>query len=182
VAGDLSVAGGPLEGRPVRVVAAATQAAWADEDQMVRVLYNLLTNAAKFSPPGTAVEVRVEDARASSNRAAMFAADVQPGVLVEVIDSGPGVAAADRGHVFNKFFRAGATRSTAPGTGLGLAICRGIVEAHGGHIWVQPGPGGRGACFSFAVPAAPPPAPRPATGGEQGTPAVGRRVKEAATV
>jgi signal transduction histidine kinase len=153
VAGDLAIAGGPLEGRSLSIVATTSRAAWADEDQMVRVLHNLLTNAAKFSPPDSPIEVRIEDALASPDGSRTGATGAFDGaVAVHVIDQGPGIAEADRAHVFDKFFRASGVRSTAPGTGLGLAICRGILYAHGGQIWVQPGPGGRGARFSFTVP------------------------------
>jgi signal transduction histidine kinase len=176
VAGDLGVAGGPLDGRAVEIVAATSQTAWADEDQMVRVVQNLLTNAAKFSPPESPIAVRIEDA--------LLAADSVPGtspgpfkhetgeargVVVHVLDQGPGVPEPDQSHVFDKFFRASAARSTIPGTGLGLAICRGIVEAHGGRIWVRAGPGGRGARFSFVVPAAPATVSSIATDGESAT-------------
>jgi len=156
VAGDLSLAGGSLEDRQVTFVASSTRTAWGDEDQMVRVLQNLLTNAAKFSPPGSGIEVRIEDALGTSPGDA--AGDAA--VAVHVMDRGAGVPEADRAHIFDKFFRASATRNSAQGTGLGLAICRGIVEAHGGQIWVQPGPGGAGSRFSFTVPAVP--AARPA--------------------
>ena len=151
VAGDLAIVGGPLEGREVTVAPSATSAAWADEDQLVRLLQNLLANAAKFSPPGSPIQVRIEDALATPPESPGEGA----AVAVHVVDQGPGVPESDRAHVFDKFFRASATRDNAQGTGLGLAICRGIVEAHGGQIWVQPGPGGRGARFSFTIPAVP---------------------------
>jgi len=59
-------------------------------------------------------------------------------VEVEVADTGPGIAAEDRGRVFEPFFRGGADASrTGEGAGLGLAISRAIVEAHGGRIWLE---------------------------------------------
>jgi signal transduction histidine kinase len=100
------------------------------------VLTNLLENAARHTPPGTPVAVRL---RCLADEA-----------LVEVADSGPGVPAEDRGRVFLPFER-GTTR--VGGSGLGLAIARGLVEAHGGRLWVDVAPGG-GARFTFSLPLA----------------------------
>ncbi len=69
-------------------------------------------------------------------------------VLVQIADSGPGLSEAMLGNLFEPF------RTTKEsGTGLGLPICRTIVEAHGGRLWAENGPGG-GAIFSFALPIA----------------------------
>jgi two-component system sensor histidine kinase KdpD len=104
-----------------------------------QVLINLIENAAKHSPDGAPVAVV---ARATDREATL-----------EVRDRGPGVPGADRENVFRKFYRvAGAS---AGGAGLGLAICRGVVEAHGGHIAVRPRAdvdGGAGSVFSFTLP------------------------------
>jgi two-component system, OmpR family, sensor histidine kinase KdpD len=85
-----------------------------------QVLFNLFDNAAKYSPPGSSIDLRVrrED-------------DV---VVLEVIDEGPGIPLADLERVFDKFYRVQAQDRQRAGTGLGLAICRGFVEAQGGHI------------------------------------------------
>jgi signal transduction histidine kinase len=71
-----------------------------------------------------------------------------------VADTGPGIAAVDMPHIFDRFWH-GARKSSA-GTGLGLAIAKGIVEAHGGRIWAESG-AGRGAKFHFTIPGASPP-------------------------
>jgi two-component system sensor histidine kinase KdpD len=178
------------------VVAATSQTAWADEDQMVRVVQNLLTNAAKFSPPESPIAVRIEDALLAADTAPTTSSNTSPGALkpgalkdeagqargvaVHVLDQGPGVPEADQRHVFDKFFRASAARSTIPGTGLGLAICRGIVEAHRGRIWVRAGPGDRGARFSFVVPAAQSTVTSIPTDGESATAPEARILAEAA--
>jgi len=85
-----------------------------------QVLFNLLDNAAKYSPPGSAIELR---ARAEGDSA-----------VLEIIDEGPGIPSGDRARVFDKFYRVKARDRQRSGTGLGLAICRGFVEAQGGQI------------------------------------------------
>jgi two-component system sensor histidine kinase KdpD len=102
---------------------------------MEQVLINLLENALKYAPPSTAIEL---------------SASVSDHELVfEIADRGPGVPPADEKRIFEKFYRAGPAREG--GVGLGLTICRGIIEAHGGRIWVEKRPGG-GAVFRFTLP------------------------------
>ena len=75
-------------------------------------------------------------------------------VVVSIADRGPGIALAEQEHIFDKFYRV-LGKAQAPGetrgSGLGLAICRGLVEAHGGRIWVESREGG-GAVFRFTLP------------------------------
>jgi len=107
----------------------------ADPVLLGQVFYNLLENAAKHTPPSSAVEI---------------SARVEAGALVvEVSDRGPGLPPGSEALVFEKFFRAAPRGS--PGAGLGLAICRGIVEAHGGTITARPRSGG-GATFRISLP------------------------------
>ena len=100
-----------------------------------QVFANLLENAAKYTPPGTVIEIT---ARVDGN-----------GAAVEVADRGPGLPPGEEQHVFDKFYRA--SPQTARGIGLGLTICRGIIEAHGGRIWAENRVGG-GAIFRFTLP------------------------------
>jgi two-component system, OmpR family, sensor histidine kinase KdpD len=100
-----------------------------------QVLVNLLENAVKYAPAGSPIEIT---ARASGDM-----------ITVDVRDRGPGVPAGEDNRVFDKFHRVAG--SAAGGVGLGLTICRGIVMAHGGHIWVEPREGG-GAVFRFTLP------------------------------
>src|SRR5205085_7962578 len=103
----------------------------ADSAQLERVLYNLIENAVKFSPPDAPVTV---SGRVGGGR-----------VTVLVADAGPGIPTRERTLVFEPFFRG---RGPVKGSGLGLAICKGFVEANGGRIQV----GGRpGAGTSFTV-------------------------------
>jgi len=113
---------------------------WLDADRVEQVLTNLLTNVVKFWPEGGEVRVRV-------------AADPGRGhVEISVADRGPGVPADLAERIFEPFQRARAPQARpVAGTGLGLAVSRGIVEAHGGRIWVESAPGG-GAVFRFLLP------------------------------
>lgn len=91
-----------------------------------RVLYNLIGNAIRHTPAGGTITVR---AHADRNRA--------PIVLFEVTDTGEGISPEDLPHVFDHFYRGEKSRSRATGgAGLGLAIARGIIEAHGGQMWI----------------------------------------------
>ena len=101
-----------------------------------QVIVNLLENAAKYTPTGTPIDIR---ARVSDE-----------GLKVTFGDRGPGVAPADRQRIFEKFCRL-KTTGVRGGAGLGLAICRGIIETHGGRIWVE-GRLGTGANFHFTLP------------------------------
>src|SRR5262249_22928129 len=95
-----------------------------DSRLVAEALTNIVENAAKYSPAGSRI---VMDAR------------VEAGVLlISVADEGPGVAPEEMGRIFDKFYR-GASPADLPsaGTGMGLAITRGIVEAHGGKVWVE---------------------------------------------
>src|SRR5579859_7129674 len=75
-------------------------------------------------------------------------------IMISIGDRGPGIPPADLERIFDKFYRViGTTRraTSTMGTGLGLAVCRGLVEAHGGHIWAENREGG-GAVFRFTLP------------------------------
>ena len=103
--------------------------------RILQVFENLLGNALKFTAPGGSVTVGA--ARQGSH------------VLFWVDDTGPGIATEDQPYVFDRFWRARPEKRS--GAGLGLPIVKGIVEAHGGRIWVQSDPG-RGSTFLFTIP------------------------------
>ena len=122
--------------RPLALdIASELPSVLADEQRIAQVLDNLLTNAARYSPPNTQIGLR---ARA-----------VNGSVEVAVQDHGPGVPEDKREQVFDKFVR---LDDQPGGSGLGLAICRGIVQAHGGRIWVEANRD-RGSTFAFSLPA-----------------------------
>ncbi|HSO26604.1 MAG TPA: ATP-binding protein, partial [Anaerolineales bacterium] len=108
----------------------------ADEGRLEQVFSNLISNALKYSPSGG--EIRISgQARVEQ-------------VIVCVSDEGPGIAANDIPHVFDRFYRATDASRTTKGAGLGLYLARAIIEAHQGHIWVDPQPGaGARICFSL---------------------------------
>jgi two-component system, OmpR family, sensor histidine kinase KdpD len=108
-----------------------------DFDFVQQVLKQLLDNALKYSPPGSPVTIA---ARAGEGR-----------IVISVADRGSGIDEQEQARIFDKFFRAREHRFRVPGTGMGLAIAKGIVEAHGGKIWVTSEPG-QGSVFSFSLP------------------------------
>ncbi len=107
-----------------------------DEVRLGRVVYNLLDNAAKYSPAGSAVETfgRVENGE----------------LIIGVKDQGQGIAPEDQAILFEPFQRLG---RNVGGTGIGLVVCRRLVEAHRGKIWVESEPG-TGSTFFFSLPMA----------------------------
>jgi PAS domain S-box-containing protein len=108
---------------------------WADRDRLLQVFENLIGNAIKFTKPGGRVTL---------------GARVQEGeVIFAVSDTGRGIAETHLPHVFDRFWQAPGTERR--GMGFGLAIVKGIVEAHGGRVWVQSAPG-QGSTFFFSIP------------------------------
>ena len=108
-----------------------------DATYVEQVTRNLLSNAAKYSPPATPVEVRLEES---------------PGeVVVRVLDRGRGFQSGESEDLFELFYRSPATTAQASGAGIGLFVCRRLINAMRGRIWARPRPGG-GAEFGFALP------------------------------
>ena len=111
-----------------------------------RAVSNLVDNAAKWGPPDEPITVIV--ARGMEVRGKL--SGLSRTVKVEVRDRGPGIAEADRPHVFDRFYRATSARSM-PGSGLGLAIVKQVVEDHGGRVWAEGAEDG-GARVGFEIP------------------------------
>ena len=107
-----------------------------DASRIVQVLGNLLNNALKFTPDGGRILVGAETRGGN--------------VVFFVSDSGPGIPLADQTRVFDRYWQSRRSANKR-GTGLGLSIAKGIVEAHGGRIWIESAPG-EGATFSFSIP------------------------------
>ena len=109
-----------------------------DDVRISQVLTNLVENAVKFSEENTTILI---EAKANGEE-----------VVVSVADEGTGIHSDLQQKIFDRFFQGNGRRTgRRKGTGLGLAICRGIVEAHGGEIWVESEPN-KGARFSFSLP------------------------------
>jgi K+-sensing histidine kinase KdpD len=123
-----------------------------DDRAVAEVVYTLVDNAAKFSPKGTTINV---EAKSVDGRV----------VQLSVEDEGPGIPPELRERVFAKFFRAmrdgDSGRHQPSGSGMGLAIAKGIVEAHGGRIWIEDPRGARGSRVVITLPT-----------GEEGEPAL----------
>jgi two-component system sensor histidine kinase KdpD len=110
---------------------------WFDPVEIGEVIYNLVENAAKYSRADSPIDLLV---RTSGSEA-----------LVAVQDRGPGIPATAVPHLFDPFYRVMDRNPPARGLGLGLAIVKGLVEAHGGRVWVDNRPEG-GARFTFTLP------------------------------
>lgn len=110
----------------------------ADEQRLQQVLSNLVGNAIKFTERGGRVAVRVEPPAADACE-----------VVVAVSDTGPGIPAADLPRVFDRYWQGGRAQRRA-GAGLGLPIAKGIMDAHGGRMWVE-SEVGRGSTFFFSL-------------------------------
>jgi two-component system sensor histidine kinase BaeS len=110
-----------------------------DADRILQVLVNLLGNALRATPAGGQVRVQ-----------AYAAPDA---VVVEVTDTGMGIAPEHLPHLFERFYRVDKARSRAlGGHGIGLTISKALIEAHGGRIWATSDGPGRGATFAFTLP------------------------------
>ncbi len=122
-------------------VPASLPAVWADHDRLCQVVVNLVENALRHTPEGTAVQVAL--------------AAVAPGNLeLRVSDDGPGVSAESLEELFLPWRRGAEASDRRPGAGLGLSIARGIVEAHGGTVTVEPTV--TGTTFLVRLPVEPP--------------------------
>ena len=119
-----------LARRPLRVrLAQGLPPIYVDGVQIQQVFVNLLDNAIKFSPPESPIKIT-----------ASLAAET---LEVRVSNTGDGIPSDELNRIFDRFYRVQSGRSyRTPGAGLGLAICKGIVEAHGGHMMAQSVPGG----------------------------------------
>lgn len=117
-----------------------------DEDRLVQVIVNLVSNAIKFSPEGGEIEVEAESIN-------LLDSALPRQIEIVVCDRGRGVPPELREKIFERFEQVKKTDATeSGGTGLGLAICKSIVELHGGSIGVRENPGG-GSIFWFRLPA-----------------------------
>lgn len=123
---------------------------WGDENRLIQIMTNFLSNANKYTPKGGAITVRA--ARVPNQWDPDGAPDV---VRCSVIDTGIGLSEDDLRSMFKPYWRSSNPQASAqPGTGLGMSLTRGLIEAHGGRVWVE-SQLGAGTTFSFTLPLAP---------------------------
>jgi signal transduction histidine kinase len=113
---------------------------WVDVDMIHRMFINLLENAIKYTPAGGRIEIGAQTSGGAS-------------VKFWVRDNGPGISAADRDRVFDKFTRLRSGTSNPSGIGIGLSFCKLAVQGHGGQIWVE-SELGKGTTFWLTLPVA----------------------------
>jgi signal transduction histidine kinase len=119
---------------------AGVRVARGEETYIEQILRNLLSNAAKYAPPGSSVRVEFEDAGDE--------------ILVRVLDDGPGIARDEVEQLFTLFYRSPATAASAAGAGIGLFVSRRLADEMGGRMWARARPEG-GSEFGFSVAAFP---------------------------
>ena len=111
----------------------------ADERRLKQVMFNLLSNAAKFTPDGgtITVEGKMEGKE----------------LIISVSDTGIGIASEEQKRIFEEFYQVKSSiRDKTPGTGLGLPLTKNFIEMHGGRIWVESEGPGKGSRFTFTLP------------------------------
>jgi signal transduction histidine kinase len=142
----------------------------ADGRRLKQILYNLLSNAAKFTPDGGEIRVTAKwisgqellnpDTKTTGDSERQGAIGPQhrlPAVTIHVADTGIGIDKKDLERIFAPFEQVECTESRGfSGTGLGLALTKTLVELHGGRIWAESEGKGRGSCFRFVIPSRPP--------------------------
>jgi len=133
--------GDALDRHPVHVEAESDQLVRVDPRLTATVMAHLLENAAQYTPPGSAVDV--------------VAVVTGEELVLQVRDRGPGIAASDLPHIFERFYRGAEAKARASGTGMGLSIARGLLGAERGRIVVEncSAVAGGGARFTVVVPA-----------------------------
>lgn len=142
-----------------------------DNNRIIQVIYNLVSNAIKFSPEKEHIDIIIENTRIVPS---LFAEEEEeaentkekdeeksiqqevPAVACHVRDRGIGIPPEELQTIFQKFIQSSKTKTDAGGTGLGLAICKNIIQQHGGVIYANNNEDGVGACFSFIIPCKPP--------------------------
>lgn len=118
------------------------RAIMADDEKIVRVLVNVMSNAIKFTPAGGRIEIAVGEEMDAGRTFVVFS----------VRDTGVGISKANLERIFVEGFRADETAPTRRSAGVGLTFCKRVLEAHGGRIWVQ-SKLGEGSTFSVSLPA-----------------------------
>ena len=115
----------------------------ADQTYVDLVIQNFLSNADRYSPAGSPIDVILEISAGEDGALSE--------ARVRVLDRGMGVSSDEIDHLFAPFYRSDEAKHLANGIGIGLAVCRRVIDGHGGRIWAEPRDGG-GSEFGFALP------------------------------
>lgn len=121
-----------------------------DSDQLRSAIINLAGNAVKYTPDDGTVTIRCQHPATEPEDETSAS---RPVVCIEILDNGPGIAAEDQPHVFEKFFRCQNSAASQRGNGLGLSLAREVARLHGGDIRLESQPG-HGCHFTLELPAA----------------------------
>jgi len=123
-----------------------------DKNKIAQVINNLISNSIKFSVPGNAIHIFLENKQISSGRRKTDGTETA-GIVFNITDQGIGISESELETVFDKFVQSSKTDSNAGGTGLGLSICKEIISLHRGNIWAESKPHDEtGAIFRFELP------------------------------
>jgi signal transduction histidine kinase len=137
----------------------------ADKRKLKQAMYNLLSNAAKFTPHGGEIRVTADfisefgvriselkkERKITLDQSAIR--NLQSAIEISVADTGIGITSEDQEKIFHEFYQVkGNIKNKTPGTGLGLSLTKSLVEMHGGKIWVESDGEGKGCRFSFVLP------------------------------
>jgi len=155
----------PLRERGIKIEAelpAAPLEVRCDKTLICRAIGHVVENATKFSPPAGIVRIGVQQtferpphsAGITLRKSPKFAFSKEGYCVVSVADSGPGIVESEREAIFRRFYQVKEnTKGYQQGLGIGLTLCKGIVENHGGSVWVDENPGG-GSLVSILLPKA----------------------------
>jgi len=139
----------------------------ADESRLKQIIYNLISNAIKFTPQGGSVQLDARMLTGGGNDAAVPNRDTKAGLengppplppvtgpmlWMAVSDTGVGIAPEDQDRIFDRFVQVRGCRRQSPGSGLGLSLTQSLVEKHGGRIWVESDGEDRGSTFHVVLP------------------------------
>ncbi len=137
----------------------------ADKRKLKQIMFNLLSNAAKFTPHGGEIRVTADliskfgvriselekEGKIISDQSAIC--NLQSAIEISVADTGIGISSEDQENIFHEFYQVkGNIKNKTPGTGLGLSLSKSLVEMHEGKIWVESDGEGKGSRFSFTLP------------------------------
>jgi PAS domain S-box-containing protein len=126
------------ESTPIAIdVEEGLEAVAANPNYLEQIMQNLISNAIKYSPPGSPIDIRARSRDGCAE--------------VSVLDRGSGIAPEEIERIFEPFFRSSSTATQAAGIGLGLSVCKRLVDAQGGELWARPREGG-GTEIGFSLP------------------------------